>query len=123
EDTRIGDDVKLDNQIQIGHNVRIGAHTAMAACVGVSGSATIGKRCQIGGAVGIVGHLSICDDVAVTGLTMVSHSITEPGVYSSGLPAVPAGEWRRAVARLHRLDRMAGRLAALERQLDKDQHD
>jgi len=122
-DTVIEEGVKLDNQIQIGHNVRIGAHTAMAACVGVSGSATIGKRCQIGGAVGIVGHLSICDDVAVTGLTMVSHSITEPGVYSSGLPAVPAGEWRRAVARLHRLDRMAGRLAALERQLDKDQHD
>jgi len=122
-DTVIEEGVKLDNQIQIGHNVRIGAHTAMAACVGVSGSVTIGKRCQFGGAVGIVGHLSICDDVAVTGFTMVSHSITEPGVYSSGLPAVPSAGWRRAVARLHRLDRMAGRLAALERQLDKDQHD
>jgi UDP-3-O-[3-hydroxymyristoyl] glucosamine N-acyltransferase len=123
EDTVIEEGVKLDNQIQIGHNVRIGAHTAMAACVGVSGSVTIGKRCQIGGAVGIVGHLSICDDVAVTGLTMVSHSITEPGVYSSGLPAIAAADWRRAVARLHRLDRMAGRLAALERQLGKERDD
>lgn len=123
EDTVIEEGVKLDNQIQIGHNVRIGAHTVMAACVGVSGSVTIGRRCQIGGAVGIVGHLSICDDVAVTGLTMVSHSITEPGVYSSGLPAIPAHDWRRAVARLHRLDRMAGRLGALERQLGKEQDD
>ncbi len=123
EDTVIEDGVKLDNQIQIGHNVRIGAHTAMAACVGVSGSVTIGKRCQIGGAVGIVGHLTICDDVAVTGLTMVNHSITTPGVYSSGLPAIPAHDWRRAVARLHRLDRMAGRLASLEKQLGKEQDD
>ena len=123
EDTVIEDGVKLDNPFQIGHNVRIGAHSALAACVGVSGSTTIGKRCQIGGAVGIVGHLSICDDVAVTGLSMVSHSINEPGVYSSGLPAIPAAEWRRAVARLHRLDRMAGQVAALGKQLNRTQDD
>lgn len=123
EDTRIGDDVKLDNQIQIGHNVRIGAHSALAGCVGVSGSATIGKRCQLGGAVGVAGHLTICDDVAVTGYSLVTSSITEPGVYSSGMPVLPAQEWRRTVARLHRLDRLAGRVAALERQVDKEQDD
>ena len=77
-DTVLEEGVKLDNQIQIGHNCHIGAHTAMAACVGLSGSVTVGKRCMIGGMAGIVGHLSICDDVAVTGLTMVSHSITRP---------------------------------------------
>ena len=49
-DTVIEDGVKLDNQIQIAHNVRIGAHTAIAACVGISGSTTVGKRCMIGGA-------------------------------------------------------------------------
>lgn len=110
DDTVIEEGVKLDNQIQIGHNVRIGAHTAMAACSGVSGSSSIGSRCQIGGMVGIAGHLEICDDVAVTGLTMVSHSIREPGVYSSGLPAVPAKEWRRAVARIHQLDALARKI-------------
>lgn len=123
EDTVIEEGVKLDNQIQIGHNVRIGAHSALAGCVGVSGSTTIGRRCQIGGAVGIAGHLTICDDVAVTGLTLVSHSIKAPGVYSSGLPAMPAQAWRRTVARLHRLDAMAGRLAALEKTNDKEHDD
>jgi UDP-3-O-[3-hydroxymyristoyl] glucosamine N-acyltransferase len=113
-DTIIEDGVKLDNQIQVGHNVVIGAHTAMAACVGVSGSTRIGKRCQIGGAVGIVGHLTICDDVAVTGFTMVSSSITEPGIYSSGIPASTAADWRRIVGRLRRIDGMAARLRALE---------
>jgi UDP-3-O-[3-hydroxymyristoyl] glucosamine N-acyltransferase len=113
-DTVIEDGVKLDNQIQIGHNVRIGAHTAIAACVGVSGSATIGKRCMIGGAVGIVGHLSICDDVIVTGYTMISSSITEPGMYSSGIPAEAAADWRRIVGRLKRIDSLADRVRALE---------
>jgi UDP-3-O-[3-hydroxymyristoyl] glucosamine N-acyltransferase len=116
-DTIIEEGVKLDNQIQIGHNVRIGAHTIMAACVGVSGSVTIGRRCMIGGAVGIVGHLSICDDVCITGLSLVSHSITRPGVYSSGIPTSEAGRWRRIVARLKRIDSWAARLKTVERQM------
>jgi UDP-3-O-[3-hydroxymyristoyl] glucosamine N-acyltransferase len=115
EDTVLEEGVKLDNQIQIGHNCRIGAHTGMAACVGLSGSVTVGKRCMIGGMVGIVGHLSICDDVAVTGLTMVSHPITQPGVYSGGIPAEPVRTWRRLVARFKRLDSFAQRLTAVER--------
>src|SRR5690606_32759571 len=44
DDTVIEDGVKLDNQIQIGHNCHIGAHTAMAGCVGVAGSARIGRH-------------------------------------------------------------------------------
>jgi UDP-3-O-[3-hydroxymyristoyl] glucosamine N-acyltransferase len=86
-ETLIAEGVKIDNQVQIGHNVRIGAHTVIAGCAGISGSATIGQRCMIGGMVGIVGHLEICDDVAITGRTMVSSSIRQPGVYSSALHA------------------------------------
>ncbi len=104
EDTVIGDGVKLDNQVQVGHNCRIGAHTVIAGCVGISGSSIIGSRCMIGGAVGIAGHLEIGDDVAVTGFSMVSHSLPGPGVYSSGIPAVETAQWRRTVARLRRLE-------------------
>jgi UDP-3-O-[3-hydroxymyristoyl] glucosamine N-acyltransferase len=114
-DTVICDGAKLDNQIQIGHNVRIGAHTAMAACTGISGSTTIGERCMIGGSVGMNGHIEICNDVVITGFSMVSHSIREPGVYSGGLPFEKAKEWRRVVARFKRLDTLARRVEALER--------
>ena len=117
DDTVIEAGVKLDNQIQVAHNVRIGAHTAIAACTGISGSTRIGARCMIGGAVGIVGHLDICDDVVVTGMTMVGHSITVPGMYSGGLPAAPAPLWRRLAARFRRMERLAGRVARLEQQL------
>lgn len=113
EDTVIEDGVKLDNQIQIGHNVRVGAHTAIAGCTGVSGSTTIGRRCMIGGMVGFAGHLTICDDVVVTGCTLISHSIRTPGVYSGGLPAEEARRWRRNAVRFRHLDELARRLEAL----------
>ncbi len=114
EDTIIEEGVKLDNLIMIAHNVHIGAHTAIAALTGVSGSTTIGKRCQIAGEVAIGGHLTICDDVVFLGTTMVSHSITEPGVYSSGIPLEKATVWRRMVARFKRLDRLEARIKKLE---------
>jgi UDP-3-O-[3-hydroxymyristoyl] glucosamine N-acyltransferase len=106
--------VKLDNLIMIAHNVHVGAHTAIAALTGISGSTTIGKRCQIAGEVAIGGHLTICDDVVFLGTTMVSHSITEPGVYSSGIPLEKATTWRRMVARFKRIDRLDARLKKLE---------
>lgn len=102
-DTIVDDGVKLDNQIQVAHNVVIGAHTAIAACTGISGSTTIGRRCMIGGMVGFAGHLTIADDVTVTGCSLVSASIRQPGSYSSGMPAVGSRLWRRMVANLRRL--------------------
>lgn len=118
DDTVIGDGVKLDNQIQIAHNVQIGAHTAVAGCVGISGSAKIGAHCMLAGGVGVVGHLEIADGTVVTGMSMVTKSITERGVYSSGLAAMPSEQWNKIVARLKRLDDMARRLQALERKLE-----
>lgn len=115
DDTRIGNGVKLDNQIQIAHNVQVGDHTAMAACVGISGSAKIGKHCMLAGGVGLVGHIEICDGVFITGMTMVTRSITEPGSYSSGTAMQPAAEWRKSAARIRQLDDMTRRLQQLEK--------
>ena len=116
-DTVIGNGVKLDNQIQIAHNVQVGDHTAMAACVGISGSTKIGKHCMLAGGVGLVGHIDICDNVFLTGMTMVTHSITEPGSYSSGTAMQPAAEWRKSAARIRQLDDIARRLKQLEKRV------
>ena len=114
DDTVIEEGAKLDNLIQIGHNVRIGAHTVIAACCGISGSTTIGKRCMIGGGVGMNGHISICDDVVITGYSAVTHSITRPGVYSGTIPLEEARVWRRLVARFKRSDLLEARVKKLE---------
>lgn len=120
EDTVIEEGVKLDNQIQVAHNVRIGAHSALAGCVGIAGSARIGRHCMLGGGVGIAGHLEIADRVQVTGMSLVTKSITEPGTYSSGLAVEPNRLWNKISARLRRLDELFRRLAALEKKLGRD---
>ncbi|TLX54043.1 UDP-3-O-(3-hydroxymyristoyl)glucosamine N-acyltransferase [Stutzerimonas nosocomialis] len=116
-DTLIGNGVKLDNQIMIAHNVQIGDNTAMAGCCGISGSTKIGANCMIAGGVGMVGHIEVCDNVFVTGMTMVTRSISEPGAYSSGTAMQPAGEWKKSAARIRQLDDMARRLQQLEKGL------
>jgi UDP-3-O-[3-hydroxymyristoyl] glucosamine N-acyltransferase len=116
-DTLIGNGVKLDNQIMIAHNVQIGDNTAMAGCSGISGSTKIGRNCMIAGGVGLVGHIEVCDNVFITGMTMVTKSITEPGSYSSGTAMQPAAEWRKSVARIRHLDDMARRLQQVEKSL------
>ena len=115
DDTVLEDNVRLDNLIQIAHNVHVGAHTAMAGCVGIAGSTRIGRYCMFAGAAGAAGHLEICDNVTVTAMSMVTHSITEPGEYSSGLPAMPARDWRRSAVRLRQLDALARRVTAIEK--------
>ena len=77
---------------------------------------------MIGGACGIAGHLVICDDVVITGMAMVSGSISKPGVYSSGIPIEPSRRWRRIVARLKLLaDRDAQSGAAAQAGSDNQQ--
>lgn len=118
EDTVIGDGVRIDNLVQVGHNCTIGAHSALAGCAGLAGSSHVGARCRIGGGVGIAGHLRICDDVTITGYTFVTGDIREPGVYSGGIPAESAADWRRIVGRLKRIDGLARRVGDLEKNLD-----
>ncbi|MBB3122272.1 UDP-3-O-(3-hydroxymyristoyl)glucosamine N-acyltransferase [Pseudoduganella violacea] len=114
-DTIIEDGVKLDNQIQIGHNCHIGAHTAMAGCVGVAGSAKIGKYCTFGGAAMVLGHLTIADHVHVSSGSMVSRSILEAGQYTGFYPLAKNSEWEKSAAIVRNLSAMRDKIRALEK--------
>lgn len=115
DDTIIGDGVRIDNLVQIAHNVRVGAHTAIAACVGIAGSAVIGRYCLIGGAAAILGHIHICDRVVVQGMSSITHSIDTPGEYGSAVAAQEAKLWRRNLARLRHLDKTLRELIRKQR--------
>ncbi|WP_076591070.1 UDP-3-O-(3-hydroxymyristoyl)glucosamine N-acyltransferase [Herminiimonas arsenitoxidans] len=114
-DTVIEDGVKLDNQIQIGHNCHIGAHTAMAGCVGVAGSAVIGKYCTFGGAAMILGHLTIADHVHISSGSMVSRSIREPGQYTGFYPLAKNAEWEKSAVIVRNLPTMREKIRELEK--------
>ncbi|CAB3823277.1 UDP-3-O-(3-hydroxymyristoyl)glucosamine N-acyltransferase [Achromobacter sp. SIMBA_011] len=115
EDTVVGNGVKLDNQIMVAHNCRIGAYTAIAACVGVAGSTTIGERCTIGGAAMLSGHLTLGDDVHISGGTAVTSNISKPGRYTGVYPYAEHGEWQRNAAVIQQLAQLRRRLRTLEK--------
>ncbi|OCG23848.1 UDP-3-O-(3-hydroxymyristoyl)glucosamine N-acyltransferase [Gilliamella sp. wkB108] len=117
DDTVIGNGVIIDNQCQIAHNDIIGDHTAVAGGVIMAGSLTIGRHCLIGGASVINGHMEICDQVTVTGMGMVMRPITEPGVYSSGIPLQENKVWRKTASLVLHIDAMNKRLKALEKKI------
>ena len=121
DDTVLGNGVIIDNQCQIAHNVVIGDNTAIAGCTVLAGSTSVGKNCTIGGACGVNGHMEIVDDVHITGFTMVIKSITEPGVYSSGMPSMTNRDWRKTMVRFRQLDSMHQRIRELESIAGKDE--
>jgi UDP-3-O-[3-hydroxymyristoyl] glucosamine N-acyltransferase len=119
DDTVIEDNVIIDNQMQIAHNVHIGYGSALAGGTIIAGSTTIGKYCIIGGGSVINGHIEITDGVTITGMGMVMRSITEKGMYSSGIPLQPNKEWRKTATRVHRIDEMNKRLKTVEKLIEK----
>jgi len=116
EDTVIGNGVKLDNLIMIAHNCKIGDHTAMAACVGMAGSTTIGARCIVGGAAMFAGHLTVVDDVQISGGTAVTSDIRKPGRYTGVYPMALHEDWQKNAAVLGQLSALRKRMRELERQ-------
>jgi UDP-3-O-[3-hydroxymyristoyl] glucosamine N-acyltransferase len=117
EDTILHDGVKLDNLIMIAHNVEVGEHTAMAGCAGIAGSTKIGRHCTIGGQTGVAGHLTIGDNVHFSGASLVTRSFTEAGYYSGNFPAVENSAWRKMIARLRNIDKIAKDLKILQKKV------
>jgi UDP-3-O-[3-hydroxymyristoyl] glucosamine N-acyltransferase len=117
DDTVLEDGVKLDNLVQIGHNVIIGAHTALAGCVGIAGSARLGRHCTAGGGAIVLGHLSIADHVHIGAATVVTRSIAKPGQYSGLYPFEENAAWEKNAATLRQLHALRLRLRTLEKTL------
>ncbi len=115
EHTVIADGAIIDNLVQIAHNCQVGRNTAIAGCSGLAGSTIIGDNCTLSGGVGVVGHVEICDNVHITGMTMVTKSITESGSYSSGTPMSSTRDWKRNAVRFSQLESIQKRLAGLEK--------
>ncbi|MEO8118052.1 MAG: UDP-3-O-(3-hydroxymyristoyl)glucosamine N-acyltransferase [Rhodoferax sp.] len=122
QDTVIEEGVKLDNLIQIGHNVHIGKHSALAGCVGVAGSATIGAHCTIGGGAIVLGHLALADEVNISAATVVTRSIRKPGHYTGMFPIDDNAAWEKNAASLKQLHSLRDRIRSLEDKLKILEH-
>jgi UDP-3-O-[3-hydroxymyristoyl] glucosamine N-acyltransferase len=92
DDTVIGSNTYLDNQVHVAHNVKIGENCMIAGQVGFAGSTTIGNNVSIGGQAGISGHLKIGNNVRIGGGSGVVKDIPD-NTTVMGYPAVPLKEF------------------------------
>ncbi len=109
--------VKLDNLVMVAHNVSIDEHSAMAAQVGIAGSARIGKRVTMGGQVGTAGHITIADDVEIAAQSGIKDGIPTPAQKVFGSPAKPFRDWAKDQANIRNVDKLQARMSRLEKQL------
>lgn len=113
EDTIIRDGVKIDNAVHIGHNCHIKQDVLMCAQVGLSGTTTIGARSILAGRVASADHVTVVDDVLLTGNTVVRQDILSPGQYA-GDPAQPLMDWLKQQSLMKRLGKLFKRVKKIE---------
>ena len=92
DDTEIGSNTYLDNQVHIAHNVKIGSNCMIAGQVGFAGSSTVGNNVSIGGQAGISGHLMIGNNVKIGGGSGVIKDVEDNQIIM-GYPAMPLKEF------------------------------
>ena len=86
DNTVIGKNTYIDNQVHIAHNVKIGTNCMIAGQVGFAGSSQIGNNVSIGGQAGISGHLKIGNNVRIGGGSGVVKDISDNQIVM-GYPA------------------------------------
>ena len=87
-DTAIGENTFLDNQVHVAHNTKIGNNCMIAGQVGFAGSSKIGDSVSIGGQAGVSGHLKVGNNVKIGGGSGVVKNVKDGNVVM-GYPAVP----------------------------------
>ncbi len=92
DDTSIGSNTYLDNQVHIAHNVKIGSNCMIAGQVGFAGSSIIGNQVSIGGQAGVSGHLRVGNNVKIGGGSGVVKNV-EDNQTIMGYPAKPLKEF------------------------------
>ena len=112
-ETRIGNQVKIDNLVQIGHNVRIGDCCGVIAQAGIAGSTWIGDGVMIWAQAGISGHLEIGDGAQAGPQAGVARDVSA-GEYVIGTPAGSKRDLVSLATAPRQIARLRTQLAALD---------
>tara|TARA_Y100000996_G_C22511013_1_gene638394 strand:+ start:168 stop:1145 length:978 start_codon:yes stop_codon:yes gene_type:complete len=102
DQTFIGENSMIDNQVHIAHNVVLGKNSCIAAQTGISGSTFIDDNVVIGGQTGIAGHINIGKNVIIAAKSGVTKNIFNNSVIA-GFPASDIKEWKKNIIKLKKL--------------------
>jgi UDP-3-O-[3-hydroxymyristoyl] glucosamine N-acyltransferase len=117
-ETRIGENTKIDNLVQVGHGTQVGKNCAFAAHVGMAGGVKIGNNVILAGQVGIANQASIGDGAIATAKAGI-HNDVPAGAIVTGVPAIPHKLFLKAAAIYNRLPEMYQSLKQIQRRLDR----
>ena len=114
--TRVRKGTKIDNLVQIGHGSDVGESAFICAQAGLAGSTTLEDRVQLGGQVGVAGHLTVGKNTMVVAQSGIPNDVPANSVIG-GYPAVNVLSWRRTSAALPKLPELLRRVRKLEQEL------
>jgi UDP-3-O-[3-hydroxymyristoyl] glucosamine N-acyltransferase len=118
-ETRIKQNTKLDNLVQIGHGCTVGSNCAIAGQAGLAGGVTIEDGVLLGGQVGVANQITIGKGTIVTAQSAVTHDI-KPGLMVTGTPAYPSQDFRKSYAIFKRLPEIYAEFKKLKKFLLTD---
>jgi UDP-3-O-[3-hydroxymyristoyl] glucosamine N-acyltransferase len=114
--TRLGADVKVDNQVQIAHGCDLADHVTVCAQTGLAGSTIVEQHVFLAGRSSSAGHLTIGERALVGAQTAAANDVA-PGAQVLGVPAIDRRLWGRVVASWKRLPELLVRVRKIERHL------
>lgn len=116
-ETRIGAGTKTDNLCHFAHGVQIGENCLLTSMFCIAGSSVVGDRVVASGQVGVIDHVTICDDVWLLHRAGVVKDIETAGKYCA-LPLVPLETYKRNAIEASSLAELASQVRALKAQVD-----
>ncbi|MEB3339789.1 UDP-3-O-(3-hydroxymyristoyl)glucosamine N-acyltransferase [Okeania sp.] len=116
-ETRIGQNTKLDNLVQIGHGCKIGKNCALAAQVGLAGGVKLGDNVILAGQVGVANQAKIGNGAIATAQAGVHNDIAAGEIVSSS-PAVPNKIYLKASAIYKRLPEIYQSVKQMQKKLN-----
>ena len=119
EDTVIGEGTKVDNHCHFAHNTTIGKNCLITAGFIVAGSSSFGDNCIFAGRVSANGHITVCDNVTMGPVSVISKNITEPGMYG-GFPPVPYKDFIKNQTSTATLYEMRRNVKKIMKKIDSD---
>jgi UDP-3-O-[3-hydroxymyristoyl] glucosamine N-acyltransferase len=115
--THIRAGTKLDNICHIAHNCDLGEDGFYTAGFMMGGSTRIGRRFMTGGNSVVTTHVTVGDDVTLSGRSSVTHDVPNPGAYG-GYPLQPLADAMRTAASLVKLNEIRKNLARVMKHLN-----
>jgi UDP-3-O-[3-hydroxymyristoyl] glucosamine N-acyltransferase len=117
--TYIRSGVKVDNICHIAHNCDLGENGFYTAGFMMGGSTKIGRQFVTGGNSVVTAHVTITDNVSLSGRSSVTNDVTVPGHYA-GYPLQPLKEAMKTAVSIGKLNEIRKNLQRVMKHLKLD---